>query len=49
MKITGITSHVVANTWKDWLWVRVDTDEGIQGVGEGTVNVFSAHGRYRHT
>ena len=41
MKITGITSHVVANTWKDWLWVRVDTDEGIQGVGEGTVNVFT--------
>ena len=41
MKITGITPHVVGNSWKDWLLVRVDTDEGIHGVGEGTVNVFA--------
>ncbi|MYI36401.1 MAG: mandelate racemase/muconate lactonizing enzyme family protein, partial [Acidimicrobiaceae bacterium] len=41
MKITGITPHVVGNSWKDWLLVRVDTDDGIHGVGEGTVNVFA--------
>ncbi len=41
MKITAITPHLIGNTWKDWLWVRVDTDEGIHGVGEGTVNVFA--------
>ncbi|MDE0653494.1 MAG: mandelate racemase/muconate lactonizing enzyme family protein [bacterium] len=41
MKITGITVHTIANSWKDWLWVRVATDEGISGVGEGTVNAFS--------
>ena len=27
MKITGIKPHVVGNSWKDWLLVRVDTDE----------------------
>ena len=41
MKITRITPFVVGNSWKDWLWVRVDTDEGLHGVGEGTVNVFT--------
>ena len=41
MKITGITPHVVTSPWKDWLWLRVATDEGIHGVGEGTVNVFT--------
>ncbi len=42
MKITRITPYVIGNSWKDWLWVKVDTDEGIHGVGEGTVNVFAA-------
>ena len=41
MKITGVLPHVIGNSWKDWLWVRVDTDEGVYGVGEGTVNVFA--------
>lgn len=41
MRITGVTPLLVGNTWKDWLWVRVDTDEGVHGVGEGTVNVFA--------
>ena len=42
MKITGVTTYLVGNPWKNWLFVRVDTDEGIHGVGEGTVNGFSA-------
>ena len=40
MKITGITTHAVGNRWKNWLFVRVDTDEGIHGLGEGTLNGF---------
>ena len=41
MTITGIMPHEIASPWKDWLWLCVDTDEGIHGVGEGTVNVFT--------
>ena len=42
MKITGLRTYLVGNPWKNWLFVRVDTDEGIHGVGEGTLNAFSA-------
>jgi galactonate dehydratase len=42
MKITGATTYLVGNAWKNWLFVRVDTDEGIHGTGEGTLNAFSA-------
>jgi galactonate dehydratase len=42
MKITDVTTYLVGNPWKNWLFVRVDTDEGIHGVGEGTVNGFAA-------
>ena len=40
MKVTGITTHVVGNRWKNWLFVRVETDEGIHGLGEGSLNGF---------
>jgi galactonate dehydratase len=42
VKITNVTSYLVGNEWKNWLFVRVDTDEGIHGVGEGTLNAFAA-------
>jgi galactonate dehydratase len=42
MRITDVTTYLVGNPWKNWLFVRVDTDEGIHGIGEGTVNAFSA-------
>ena len=42
MRITDVTTYLVGNAWKNWLLVRVDTDEGIHGVGEGTLNAFSA-------
>jgi galactonate dehydratase len=42
MRITDVTTYLVGNAWKNWLFVRVDTDEGIHGVGEGTLNAFSA-------
>ena len=41
MKIVGVRTYLVGNPWKNWLFVRVDTDEGIHGVGEGTLNAFS--------
>jgi galactonate dehydratase len=40
MKITSIETHAVSAVWKNWLFVRVHTDQGIYGVGEGTLNGF---------
>jgi galactonate dehydratase len=42
VRITEVTTYLVGNPWKNWLFVRVDTDEGIHGTGEGTLNGFSA-------
>jgi galactonate dehydratase len=42
MKITGIETFTVGAGWKNWLFVRVETDAGIHGVGEGTLNGFIA-------
>lgn len=42
MRISGVSTFLVGNPWKNWLFVRVDTDEGLHGVGEGTLNAFSA-------
>ncbi len=36
MKITDIRSVVVGNPWKNWIFVVVETDAGIQGLGEAT-------------
>ncbi len=41
MKISDVTTFIVGNPWKNWLFVRVDTDEGISGVGEGSLNAFA--------
>lgn len=41
MRITNVETFIAGNPWKNWLFVRVDTDEGISGVGEGTVNAFA--------
>ena len=37
MKITDIRTFMVDCYRTNWLFVRVDTDEGISGVGEGTL------------
>ena len=42
MKITEVKTYLVGNAWKNWLFVRVETDEGIHGAGEATLNAFSA-------
>jgi galactonate dehydratase len=36
MKITELTTHVVGNPWKNWVFVQVHTDEGLTGIGEAT-------------
>ena len=41
MRITDVRTYLVGNPWKNWLFVRVETDEGIHGIGEGTLNAFS--------
>jgi len=41
MKITNIESYIVGNPWKNWLFVKVETSEGIYGIGEGTLNGFA--------
>jgi galactonate dehydratase len=41
MRITDVRTWLVGNPWKNWLFVRVETDEGIHGVGEGTLNALT--------
>jgi hypothetical protein len=36
MQITDITTFVVGNPWKNWVFVKVHTDEGLIGLGEAT-------------
>ncbi|HVL21718.1 MAG TPA: hypothetical protein VM422_12190, partial [Amaricoccus sp.] len=40
MRITEIETFAVGAGWKNWLFVRVHTDSGIHGIGEGTLNGF---------
>ena len=41
MKITDVETFIAGNPWKNWLFVKVHTDEGIHGIGEGTLNGFA--------
>ncbi len=41
MKITAIETFIVGNPWKNWLFAKVHTNEGIHGIGEGTMNFFA--------
>jgi galactonate dehydratase len=40
MKITSVETITVGAGWKNWLFVRVHTDSGLHGIGEGTLNGF---------
>jgi len=42
MKIVDVKTYKVGNRWKNWTFVRVETDEEIHGVGEGSLNAFAA-------
>ncbi|MCR8631509.1 mandelate racemase/muconate lactonizing enzyme family protein [Paenibacillus radicis (ex Xue et al. 2023)] len=41
MKITDVETYIVGNPWKNWLFVKLHTEEGIYGIGEGTLNGFA--------
>jgi galactonate dehydratase len=41
MKITAIDTYIAGNPWKNWLFAKVTTNEGIYGIGEGTLNYFA--------
>jgi galactonate dehydratase len=41
MRITAIDTYIAGNPWKNWLFAKVSTDEGIHGIGEGTLNYFA--------
>jgi galactonate dehydratase len=36
LKITDLKTFVVGNPWKNWIFVKIYTDEGITGLGEAT-------------
>jgi galactonate dehydratase len=42
LKITKLETHSVGAGWKNWLFVKVCTDEGVYGIGEATINGFIA-------
>jgi galactonate dehydratase len=41
VKIVDVETFPVGAGWKNWLFVRVLTDEGVHGVGEATLNGFT--------
>jgi galactonate dehydratase len=41
VRITGIETFIAGNPWKNWVFARVNTDEGLHGNGEGTLNYFA--------
>ncbi len=41
MKIVDVSTYVVGNAWKNWVFCEVKTDEGLTGIGEGTLNGFA--------
>ncbi|MBI2843814.1 MAG: mandelate racemase/muconate lactonizing enzyme family protein [Armatimonadetes bacterium] len=40
MRITKVETYTVSAGWKNWLFVKVCTDEGVYGIGEATINGF---------
>jgi galactonate dehydratase len=41
MRITNVETLIAGNPWKNWLFVKVSTNEGVHGIGEGTLNGFA--------
>jgi galactonate dehydratase len=38
LRITDVESHVVANPWKPWVFVVVETSDGTRGIAEATAD-----------
>lgn len=41
MRIINVETFLVGNPWKNWLFVRIITDEGLTGIGEGSLGHLS--------
>lgn len=37
MRITDIQTYLIANPWKRWLFIRLETSDGLYGLAEGTL------------
>lgn len=37
MRVTAVKTFLVGGSWRNWLIVKVETDDGIHGVGEATL------------
>ena len=40
LKITKIETYTVSAGWKNWLFIKVCTNNGLHGIGEATMNGF---------
>ena len=50
MKITDLKTHILADGWRNLIFVELDTDTGITGLGEATLaNRTEAVVAYLHT
>ena len=38
LEITGVETYLVANPWKPWVFVELETDVGITGLAEATTH-----------
>ncbi|CAG7658044.1 mandelate racemase/muconate lactonizing enzyme family protein [Paenibacillus allorhizosphaerae] len=41
MIISDVETFIVGNPWKNWLFVKLQTKDGVYGIGEGTLNGFA--------
>ena len=46
MKITNIESFIVDAGWRPWIFVKIETDEGITGYGECSDGGVDEHDGY---
>jgi galactonate dehydratase len=42
VKIASIETAIAGNPWKNWMFVRVYSNDGSYGIGEGTLNGFAS-------
>lgn len=38
LRIIDVETHIVANPWKPWVFVTVETNTGLQGIAEATIH-----------
>lgn len=38
MRITDLQTFIVGNPWKNWVFIKLHTDQGLHGVGEATAH-----------